>query len=217
MTQDSERGLRLTGDPRAVERKPISQEYRPFTDQEKELLIKDRALFIDLTRETIEDEQKAGRPFRYITNGGDRLLKARSTITQAAFYPDPGRFFILNSGNKNLRTQEKLAKKDGQELRKRLGLKDDSLDVVIPDQASTLTELIFQYLDMTTQKGKAVWLFGSDYGHLHGRTKNPLNKFGLAVAMVGADPNGGVSVNAWNRDNGHDWVRVVRLVVAKKK
>lgn len=180
--------------------------------------------FFNLTGETIAGQQAAGRPFRYVTDGGNRLLKLPSINTQVAIYPNPNKFFILNSGNKDLPTQETLAKKDGQELRKRLGLKDDSLDVIIPDQASTLTELTFKYLDETTQEGKGVWLFGEEYASaqgltwVYGRTKNPVNKSGSLVAHVGfARPDSGLSVSHWNADLGDGRVHVVRLVVAKKK
>ncbi len=200
------------------------QEYRPFTDQEKGALIKDGAVILSLTGETIEGQRTAGRLFRYVTNGGDRLLKLPAIGTEVAFFPDPKRFFIPNSGNKDLPTQEKLAKKDGQDLRKRLGLEDDSLDVIIPEQASTFTELIFKYLDETTRKGKAVWLFGKEYASaqdlswVYSRTKNPVNESGSYVALVGnVYPDIGVYVNFWNTDFGNDDVQVVRLVVAKKK
>lgn len=207
-----------------VETKPIPQEFRPFTDQEKQALLKDGAHFIDLTGETIEDEQGSGRLFGYIINGGDRLLKAPSINAQVAIYTDPKRFFVPNSGNKDLAAQEKLVEKDGQELRERLGLKDEGVDVIIPDQASTLTELTFKYLDETTQKGKGVWLFGPDYAaaqglsFVYGRTKNPVNESGSYVADVGdARPGRGVFVSDWLRGYGFDNVLVVRLVVAKKK
>ena len=121
-------------------------------------------------------------------------------------------------------TQEKLAEKDGQILRKRICLKGDGVEVIIPDQASTFTELTFKYLDETTQKGKGIWLFGEEYttsaqdwNLVYGRTKNPVNESGSDVAHVGyADPDYGVHVNRWDRD-GYSHLRVVRLVVAKKK
>lgn len=207
-----------------METKPILQEYRPFTDKEKKALIEDGAVILSLTGETIEGQQTAGRLFRYVTNGGARLLKLPSIITEVAIYPDPKRFFIPDSGNKDLPTQEALAKKDSQELRKRLGLTDDSLDVIIPDQASTLTELFFNYLDETTKRGKAVLLFGEEYASaqglswVYGRTKNSVNESGSNVADVGsAYPDDGLYVNYWDADNGNDRVQVVRLVVAKKK
>lgn len=194
------------------------QEYRPFTDAERKALIKDGAFFISLTGETIEGQQTAGRLFRYVTDGGDRLLKLPSIRTEVAIYPDPKKFFVPNSGGRDLSTQEEFAKKDGQALRKRLGLKDDSVDVIIPDQASTLTELTFKYLDETTKKGKGVWLFGRDYDYLYGRTKNAVNESGSLVAGVGgAYPVDGVDVSDWSRGDGGGGVRVVRLVVAKKE
>ena len=202
----------------------IPQEYRPFTDEEERLLIKDGAHFIDLDGNTIEGQQTARRLFRYVTNGGDRLLRLPSIKARVAIYTDPKKFFIPNSGNKDLPTQEKLAEKDGQKLRKRLGLKDDGVDVIIPDQASTLTELTFKYLDETTKKGKGVWLFGPDYASaqglswVYGRTKNPVNESGSSVALVGlASPDGGVLVDSWDADGGYGGVLAVRLVVAKKK
>src|SRR3972149_9020100 len=172
----------------SLETEPIPQEFRPFTDQEKEALVADGVHILTLTGETIEGQRAAGRLFRYITDAGDRLLKVPSIIAQVAFYPDPKRFFIPNSGNKDLSTQEQLAERDGQELRQRLGLKDDSLVVIIPDQASTLTELIFNYLDETTKKGQGVWLFGREYASaqdldwVYGRTKNAVNESGSHVA-----------------------------------
>lgn len=208
----------------AVETKPLPQEYRPFTDQEKGALMKDGAVILSLTGETIEDEQKARRLFRYVANGEDRLLRLPSIRTEVAIYPDPEKFFIPNSGSKDLPTQERLAEKDGQELRKRLGLKDDGVDVIIPDQASTFTEATFKYLDETTKKGKGVWLFGPDYAaaqglsFVYGRTKNPVNESGSRVALVGnAYPDDGLVVSDWNADHGRDGLHVVRLVVAKKK
>ena len=247
-----ERELRRTGDPRdseaagviagirdargsdialpsvatPVEVKPIPQEYRPFTDQETKALIKDGAFILDLTTgNTIEDQEGAGRLFRYIyRGGGDRLLKLPSIITQVAIYPDPQKFFIPNSVNKNLSAQEKLAEIDGRDLRKRLGLKDEGVDVIIPEQASTLTEVTFKYLDETTKKGKGVWLFGEEYASfeglnwVYGRTKNPVNESGSVVAFVGgAHPDYGVYVNFWDAGHGRGILRVVRLVVAKKK
>lgn len=206
-----------------TEARAVRQEFRSFTDTEERALKEDGAHFIDLTGETIEDHRKAQRPFRYITNGGDKLLKLPSIKARVAIYTDPNRFFIPNSGV-DLFTQDKLAKKDGQELRERLGLKNDEVDVVIPDQASTLTELIFRYFDETARKGKGVWLFGGEYASaqgqcwVYGRTKNPVNESGSNVAYVGgAHPvDGGVRVGYWPRDSGSARLKVVRFIVAKK-
>jgi hypothetical protein len=206
-----------------IEVKPIPQEYRPFTSEEERKLIIDGVHFIDLMGETIEGQQAEKRLFTYVTNGGDRLLKLPSIKARVAIYTDPKKFFIPNSG-KDLAAQEQLAKKDGEELRKRLGLKDDGVDVVIPDQASTLTELTFKYLDETTKQGKGIWLFGKEYASvqglnwIYGRTKNPVNESGSIVSRVGhVDPVDGLAVGEWFADDGYNAVQVVRLIVAKKK
>lgn len=207
-----------------IEVEPIPQEYRPFTAQEEEALRKDGAHFIDLDGETIEGQQRAKRLFGYITDGRDSLLKLPSIKARVAIYIDPKRFFIPNSGNKDLVKQEKLAQKDGQDLRKRLSLKEDGVDVIIPEQASTFTELTFKYLDETAKQGKGVWLFGSEYASVqglswvYGITKNPIDRSGSYVVGVGnASPDGGVHVGRWDPDVGNVSVRAVRFVVAIKK
>ena len=209
---------RLQSPETKVEAKPIPQEFRPLTDQEEEVLIADGAHFIDLTEETIEYEQKSERLFTYITYDEDGLLTTPSIKTRVAIFPNRKRFFIPDSGNKSLKKQEELAKKDGRELRERLGLKDDSLDVIIPNQASTLTELTFKYFDETAKKGKGIWLFGPDYDCIYGVTKNPENKSGFFPVVHVGNPNPacGLVVRRWHPGGGHD-VRVVRLLVAKKK
>ena len=205
---------RLQGQEIKAEAKP--QEFRPFTDQETRALIEDHAHFIDLDGETIEYEDKSGRLFSYIGYDEDGLLTLPSINTRVAIFPDRKRFFIPNSRNKSLSTQEKLAEKDCQELRKRLGLQDDSLTVIIPDQASTLTELTFKYLDETTKKGKGVWLLGPDYDYEFGIAKNPGNKLFPVVHVGNPNPVNGLIVRRWHRGGDHN-VAVVRLVVAKKK
>ncbi len=198
------------------------QEFRPFTDQEKEALIRDGAVILSLTGEAIEGQIASGRLFGHVVvDRRDRLFKLPSLKAEVAIYPDPRRFFIPRSGNKKLPEQEELAKKDGQNLRERLSLKDDSVDVIIPDQASTFTELVFQYLDRTTKQGKGVWLFGRDYNNRYGRTRNLIERppdYSPYVAVVGHDPSYGVRIDIWHPDFlGHKDVRVVRLVVARKK
>ncbi len=205
--------------PTYVFEKEKPQEYRPFTDLEKRVLRIDDAFILSLDREkTIEGQKATGRPFRYMSYGGDILLKARSTITEVAIYPDPKRFFIPNSAGEKLilSVQEELTEKDAEELRQRTGLED--LDEIIPSQASILTELTFRYLDETTKKGKGVWLFGRDYGYAYGITKNPTCYFGSYIARVGnADSVRGVAVEDWSYVVGNDNTFVVRLVVAKKR
>lgn len=200
-------------------KRAIFKEFRPFTSEEEKVLRRDKATILSLDGEkTIKDQMAARGMFRYVYDGGDRLLKASSVITQVAIYADPRRFFVPNSGNKGLPAQEKLAEEDGRELRERLGIKDGSLDVVIPEQASTFTGLIIKYLDETAKKGKKVWLFGTDYGRLYGRTENSINESGSRVARVGiAESGDGIVVFGWPRDRGYELIRVVRLIVAKNK
>ena len=214
--------LGLAGNPITCEEvKSKTQEYRPFIEQEIGVLIKDGAVFLDLTEETIEDEQKAGRPFGYVSARGDILLKAPSIGAQVAIFPDPERFFVPNTGHIGLFTipdslvQEQIIRKDVEALRKRTGLED--LDVIIPSSAATLTELTFRYFDRTSQEGKGVWLFGRDYGNRYGRTNHPMNKSGYEFFRVGFA--GGVVVDYLVGGCGPDriYVHVVRLIVAKKK
>lgn len=203
-----------------VESKP--QEYRPFTEQETGVLIGDGVAILDLTEETIEDQQKAGRRFGYVSARGDILLKVPSIKTQVAIFPDPERFFVPNTGWKGFSTrddlamQEELTKKDAEELRERTGLED--LDEIIPSSAATLTQLTFLYFDRTTREGKGVWLFGRDYGFRYGRTNHPMNRSD-APEFFRVGFAGGVVVDYLVGGCGREriYVHVVRLIVAKKK
>lgn len=204
--------------PRSVptpESKKISQEFRPFTHEERRSLMEDGATIVSLVgEETIEDQERAGKRIELPVGSGDSLLKTCSTITEVAIYLDPKRFFILNSDNKDLPTQEELAKKDGEELRERLGLRNSDLDVIIPQQASILTGLILQYIKET-----GIWLFGDSYLNLSGRTKNPVDESGSLVAdvTVATYPNKCVRVDQHSINSGSFGIAVVRLVVAKKE
>lgn len=139
-----------------------------------------------------------------------------SRLSEVAIYPDPERFFVDGTGDKDVNTQESMAQKDGENLRERL--KASELDVIIPDEASTLTELTFRHLD-----GTGEWLFSKRYAEVHGlrfiygRTKNPTNEDGSYVANVGrADPDHGLIVDYWRRDDGYGLVLATRLVVPKR-
>ncbi|MBI4089549.1 MAG: hypothetical protein HY424_02465 [Candidatus Levybacteria bacterium] len=213
------------------------QEYRPFTDKEKEMLKTDGTEFYILDgKETIEGQIKAQKPFAPIING-DGLLKLPSLKAEVAIYRDPKRFFVPNTGNKDLATQEVLVKRDVEELRKRTGLGED-IDEIIPDQASTLTAIIFKHFDKTTREGNPVWLFGSEYASAQrlkvvnaqnlrlgyqnlnwvcGRTRNAVDKSGSRVATVGFQLNKGVIVDFWSVDHGCPKLFVVRLIVARKR
>lgn len=89
--------IRLDSAVTPIEIRPLSQEFRPFTGKEILALIADGAVILNLVGETIEDEQKARRLFQHVTDGGDRLLKLPSIVTQVAIFADPKRFFIRNS------------------------------------------------------------------------------------------------------------------------
>lgn len=210
------------GDIAPAETKPLVSEFRPFTDQEKEILNNGAVILSLDPKETIEDQRKIGRLFdddcikKVIAEGGDKILKRSSAIAEIAIYPE--NFFIPDSNNKSLPEQKELAKKEGEKLRKKLGSKGDSLDIIIPDRASIATQMIFKYLDMMTKAGKKTWLFGPDYGqHVSARTKDALDEFGIVVADVGdVDLELGVSINSWKADEGNPEIYVVRLIVARK-
>ena|SRR3989344_97584 len=187
---------------------------KTFSDGARQALIKDGAVIYPLRGSTIETQREMqrekGKPsFYYVVNGDERLVGRPSRLSEVAIYPDPKKFFIPNTGGKDLETQEALAAEDANKLRKRL--KQNGMDVVIPEQAATLTELTFKHLDET-----GVWLFGENYDYLFGRTKNPTNESGSVAAYVGdADPGRGLDVDDWSRGLGLDGIRVVRLVVPK--
>lgn len=215
--------LGLAGNPIICkEVKSKTQEYRPFIKQEIDVLIEDGVVILDLTEETIEDQQKAGRPFGYVSARGDILLKAPSIKTQVAIFRDPEKFFVPNTGWKGFCTRpdlsslEDLTKIDAEKLRERTGLED--LDEIIPSSASTLTELTFKYFDRTTKEGKGVWLFGRDYGFRYGRTNHPMNRSD-APEFFRIGFAGGVVVDYLVGGCGPDriYVHVARLIVAKKK
>ena len=188
-----------------------------FTDAEKEALIADGALIYTLRGETItaqrESQAKKGKPaFRDVVEGGDRTLVIPSRQIEIAIYPAPDKFFVSGSFTRNVREQEALVAADAGDLRKRLG---KGLGEMIPDEASTFTDITFQHLDATGD-----WLFGQRYAEaqglsrVYGRTKNPTNSSGSSVANVGAaNPDRGLHVGRWPRDYGDRSVGAVPIVV----
>ncbi|MBI2049503.1 hypothetical protein HYT32_01125 [Candidatus Roizmanbacteria bacterium] len=191
------------------------QEFRPFTDQEKEALKNDGAVIYELSEETIEDQLRAGKPISLTKDIGDRVLKLPSMSGEVAIYPSPIKFYIPDSRNKTLQNQEELAKRDSRQLRRRLG--HDSLTVIIPEQASTLTQIAFKHYDET-----GVWLFHESIYYtnirgVYGRTKNPVNSTGSKTADVGhLDTEEGFRVRSLIRNYGSRNTLVVRVIVAKK-
>lgn len=202
-------------DARGAERlvlKPI------IPDREKAVLKDFGASFCTLTGETIEGQKKArekqGLPaFWYIVDAGDRkrLLAVPSPRIEVAYFDKPEDFFVPDTFGIDTDTQEAMVASDA----KRYGL--EGITQIVPDQASVFTELTFRHL--ATHPG--VWLFGPEYAkaqgkdRVHGRTKNPTTASGSNVAYVGhADPDLGLRVSDWLRDDGRDYVSSPRLVVA---
>lgn len=189
-----------------------------FTDEEKEALRTDGAVIYLLHGETIlsqkESQRAKGKPsFGYVVDAGERLLVLPSRKIELAIYPDPEKFFVPQSFNKSVKKQEEVVAQDARDLRERLNL--TGISEIIPDEAATLSEIVFQHLDAT-----GVWLFGKEYAAaqgldwVYGRTKNPTNASGSHVASVGdADPDDGLGVDGWLRGDGRHRVGALRLVV----
>lgn len=187
-------------------------ETRPFTAKEKRALRKDGAVFASPFGQTlssqIDSQKQLGQPaFYYIVYSKAGFLNRPSGLVEVAFYPDPKRFFIPGTEGRNLKTQEAIVVKDAEETRARTKL--STVDEIIPEEAATLTGITFEYLKQTGD-----WLFGPDYDHLYGRTKNPTTEFGSNVAVVGgAIPDRGLNVGDSYLGSDFGFIRAVRLVV----
>lgn len=207
-----------------VETQPIPQELRIFTDQERNALKKDGAHVLRLIRESTTEEH-----IGYEVEGSDELFRYPQIEIELAIYTNhsigPKKFSIPDSEGKDSMTSEQLeqlAEKDGQELRERLGIEDDSLRMIIPNPKSTLTELIGTCLVGTPNEGKRIQGFHEGYTTLfNGNAKaadeadHPFGRSTLGgVAGLG---DHAVVVNLCYGFMGHGNARVVRLVVAKKK
>lgn len=185
-------------------------------------LLGDRANIKILTRTTILQQKAAreakGQPsFRYITQGGDRLLALPSRDIEVAFFPDPKRFFVEGTFGRDTDTQERLVRAAGRALGDRLGL--PNIAGIITDEAATWSDLTFQYLDDPENTNRD-WLFGPKYAEalgkswVYGRTKNRTNASGSHVAVVGdASPVHGLDVDGWHRALGSGGVGSPLLVV----
>ena len=188
-----------------------------FTAKERKAIEAKGGLVYTSTGLTIlaqgESQARKGKPsFRYITEGGDQLLRAPSMKTQIAIFPVPSESFVPGSFGKDLPIQERMAAEDA----KRLGL--PNVTQIIPNEASTLTGIVFQHLEATDE-----WLFGQEYAnaqdldYVYARTKNPTNSSGSNVAGVGsARPVHGVYVDDFPRDHGRRNLGAFRLVVPIK-
>lgn len=212
-----ERGsdLFLSPDVAPEEPKLPAQEFRIFTDYEREQLKKDDALILNLIGESAAEEQS----FKY-TVDGRVLLKLPPIRMDVAIYTDPKKFPIPDSEYKDLMTQEQLAEKESQALRERLELTDDGLDVIIPDPVSTLTELIHTYLVGTPNEGKRIQAFNVGHTTLFNGNAKAADQADHphASTLDGvAGPGDCAVVLNLCLLLGHSNFRVVRLVVAKKK
>jgi hypothetical protein len=198
----------------------ISTLRETFTPEEKSRLESDGALIYQLTGQTIEQQREAreklGLPSFGLIPFGEQVTKVPSRQIEVAIYPDPGRFFIPGSFSKFAIDQERMAEEDARELRKRLRL--PKITQIIPDEAATVTELIFQHLDKT-----GVWLLGDAYSRytkergifrVMVRTKNPSNKKDWLV-NVGFGVNA-VSLSGWHHYSSQPSLGALRLIVPTK-
>lgn len=195
-----------------------------FTDSEREALITDGAIIYTATGKSIEAQKEAqtskNQPSFWDMSGGasaagDRLLAVPSRRVDIAIYPEPERFFVPGSFNKTLEEQEELVAQDTRDLRKRLN--KGSIGVIIPTEASTLTDIVFQHFNETRR-----WLLGYRYAETQGlnrvyvRTKNPIpmDYFEERVACVGiSSPDNGMDIRSWPSNKGYDNLGAARLVV----
>lgn len=189
-----------------------------FTVEEREALIADGALVYTGRGETTTAQKKSRdkkrKPsFGYLVNAGDHITAIPSRKGEVAIYPAPDKAFVPDSFGKSVELQDKVVAADALELRKRLG--QEGLAEIIPNEASTVTDIIFQHEEATGE-----WLLGPDYAAeqnlswVYTRTKNPTNSSGSDVARVGgASPVDGVSVIVWGADDGNDYLGALRMVV----
>lgn len=182
-----------------------------WSDEEKEVLIKDGAVLYLPTGETINGQKQNNRPFWYVAggyviDGRNRLLDFPSRPIEIAIYPDPERFFVPGSFDKSKAAQEDLLKEDCDQLRKRTGL--ENLDQILPE-ASEATERIFNYFDEIR-----IRLLGKDYGYRWLRTNTPTNQSGSGFAGVGGFLDAdGLVVGDFRRDGGRPALGAARWVV----
>lgn len=195
--------------------------FRPrFAAIEKERLLADGA-WIYLSRGLTLEQQEAaqrekGQPaFSYLVKVAEGLLTLPSRPIEMAIYPDPRRFFIEGSFNKNIAIQERLVADEARLLRARLEL--SGITKIIPREAANLTDITFQHFNRTD-----VWLFGPEYAAVwdeewvYSRTKDPTDRSegGTWYAYVGGVSHrlSGLKVRDWSA-GGIPFVGVIHLVV----
>lgn len=187
---------------------------KKFTPEEKTSIDAQGGLIYALTGLTIHAQIEAQRAKNkpsliYLCPEEDGLLAVPSRQIEVAIFPAPAEFFVPGSFNQNVAIQERMAAEDA----KSLGL--PNVTQIVPNETSTLTEVIFQHLKAT---GK--WLFGQEYAAAQGlnyvfaRTKNPKNYAGSYGANVGmSSPENGVAVFDLDRGDNYPTVGAVRMVV----
>lgn len=194
-----------------------------FSPEEKRILERDGAIFYLLTGQTIEQQRdarkKLGLPaFNVLVNlQGEKVLTVPSRRIEVAIYPDPKRFFVPGTFSQFTITQKRLVEEDGEALRKRLKL--NNITEIIPDEASTVTELVFQHVDRTGE-----WLLGDLYSRytpergqfkVHVRTKNPTDQESWLAEVGTALPGWGLEVSRWHHYSARDNLGAFRLVVPR--
>ena len=140
----------------------------------KRILKEDGAIVYELEGTTIDSQSKIQPAneksfFTFLLVGYKHVNTTSSMLSEVAIYTDPDRFFVEDTAGKRLIEQERLVKTDGEKLRQRL--KRDDIDVIIPKQASSLTELVIKHFIET-----GVWLFGPDYNSQCGATSEITNR-----------------------------------------
>lgn len=136
---------------------------------------------------------------------------------EAAIYPTPDRFFVPESGGKELNEQEIMVEKDAEELRERLKLR--SIDEIIPNQVVTLLELVFKHRDSSflAQFGLGR-LFGDWYDYRYGRSKQKDKKYSASTLCLGSYGRSLLCIQGYDIDNGiifREKIWAIRLVIPR--
>lgn len=166
-----------------------------WTDRETQTLRNDGITILYLRGNTIPDQIKRREPL--IVSNYSSIVPSSTRINQIGIYTTPRDFFVPGTHAATLEESEDLVRKDTEELKRRLGIKN--MAGIIPDNVADVTKLIFQHA-----KNTGVWLLGGnwasgnkypdEYSSLVAvRTKNP---------MVGNDGSTGFAVVSFEASYG---------------
>lgn len=158
-----------------------------WTDRETQILRNDGIIIMYLREDRISDQIKKREPL--IVSNYSSIVPSSTRINQIGIYTTPRDFFVPDTHAATLEESEDLVRKDTEDLKRRLGIKN--MAGIIPDNVADVTKLIFQHA-----KNTGVWLLGGnwasgnkypdEYSSLVAvRTKNP---------MVGNDGSTGFAV-----------------------